>query len=192
MGDVTKKLLNDGIDKFVEPFDDLIGGIELGREGIGTGRPTTIKSAMSDELEPPLIERVRTAERENVAKRIWAHDESLWGGPGVPEIGNRLGWLAISEKMMEHANELHEFAESAKADGLESAVLLGMGGSSLGPEVIRRSYGQVRDVERQVDLDKTLFIVSSKSGGTVETLSHMRYFYERTGGDGSRFCAVTD
>ncbi len=52
--------------------------------------------------------------------------------------------------------------------------------------------GAVRDVERQVDLDKTLFIVSSKSGGTVETLSHMRYFYERTGGDGSRFCAVTD
>ena len=84
-----------------------------------------------------------------------------------------------------------------------------MGGSSLGPEVIRRSYGEipdgmrlhvldstdpgaVRDVERQVDLDKTLFVVSSKSGGTIETLSHMRYFYERTGGDGSRFCAVTD
>ena len=52
--------------------------------------------------------------------------------------------------------------------------------------------GAVRDTERAVDLDKTLFVVSSKSGGTVETLSHMRYFYERTGGDGSRFCAVTD
>ena len=209
MGDVTKKLLQEGIDKFVEPFDDMIGGIELAREGIVTGRPPTIKSAIPDDLEPPVIERVQTAERENVAKRIWAHDESLWGGPGVPEIGNRLGWLSISEKMLEHAADLRAFAEAARADGLEHAVLLGMGGSSLGPEVIRRSYGEVpdgmrlhvldstdpgavRDTEQAVDLDKTLFIVSSKSGGTVETLSHMRYFYERTGGDGSRFCAVTD
>jgi transaldolase/glucose-6-phosphate isomerase len=209
MGDVTKTLLREGIEKFMEPFDALIGGIELAREGIVTGRPRTIKSALPDELEPPVIERVQTAQRENVAKRVWSHDESLWGGPGVPEVADRLGWLAISEKMLEHAAELHQFAESAKADGLEHAVLLGMGGSSLGPEVIRRSYGEVpggmrlhvldstdagavRDVERQLDLDKTLFIVSSKSGGTIETLSHMRYFYERTGGDGSRFCAVTD
>ncbi len=143
MEDVTAKLLREGIEKFMEPFDALIGGIELTREGIVTNRPKTIKATLPDELEPPVIERVETAQRENVAKRIWAHDESLWGGPGVPEIGNRLGWLAISEKMMEHAGELHEFAESAKADGLESAVLLGMGGSSLGPEVIRRSYGEV-------------------------------------------------
>jgi transaldolase/glucose-6-phosphate isomerase len=209
MGDVTKKLLNDGIDKFVEPFDDLIGGIELAREGIVTGRPKTIESALPNDLEPPIIERIRTAQSENVAKRVWTHDESLWGGPGVAEIGNRLGWLSISDKMLEHAGELREFAEQARADGLEHAVLLGMGGSSLGPEVIRLSYGDVPDgmhlhvldstdpgrvlaVERAVDLDKTLFVVSSKSGGTVETLSHMRYFYERTGGDGSRFCAVTD
>jgi transaldolase/glucose-6-phosphate isomerase len=209
MGDVTKTLLREGIEKFVDPFDALIGGIELAREGIVTGRPKTIKSAIPDELEPPVIERVRAAERESVANRIWSHDESLWGGPGVPEIGNRLGWLTISEKMLEHASDLREFAEAARADGLEHAVLLGMGGSSLGPEVIRRSYGDVpdgmrlhvldstdpgavRDTERAVDLDKTLFIVSSKSGGTIETLSHMRYFYERTGGDGSRFCAVTD
>jgi transaldolase/glucose-6-phosphate isomerase len=209
MGDVTKTLLREGIDKFVDPFDAMIGGIEIAREGIVTGRPTTIKSAIPDELEPPVIERVQTAERENVAKRIWSHDESLWGGPGVSEIGNRLGWLSISEKMLEHASDLRGFAEAARADGLEHAVLLGMGGSSLGPEVIRRSYGDVpdgmrlhvldstdpgavRDTEQAVDLDKTLFIVSSKSGGTIETLSHMHYFYERAGGDGSRFCAVTD
>jgi transaldolase / glucose-6-phosphate isomerase len=209
MADVTAKLLRDGIEKFMDPFDALIAGIELTREGIVTERPKTLKSTLPDELEPPVTERVQKAQREEVAKRVWARDESLWGGPGVPEIADRLGWLTISEKMLEHAGELREFAESAKADGLDYAVLLGMGGSSLGPEVIRRSYGEVpgamrlhvldstdpgavRDVERQVELDKTLFIVSSKSGGTVETLSHMRYFYERTGGDGSRFCAVTD
>jgi transaldolase / glucose-6-phosphate isomerase len=209
MGDVTKTLLQQGIDKFVEPFDDLIHGIELAREGIVTGRPGTIKSRIPDELEPPLIERVRKAQAESVAKRVWSRDESLWGGPGVAEIADRLGWLTISEKMLEHAGELHEFVESAKADGLEHAVLLGMGGSSLGPEVIRRSYGEIPGgmrlhvldstdpgavlaVERAVELDKTLFVVSSKSGGTIETLSHMRYFYERSGRDGSRFCAVTD
>ena len=209
MGDVTKTLLQQGIDKFVEPFDDLIAGIELAREGIVTQRPKTIKSVLPDDLEPAIIERLNTAEAESVAKRVWARDESLWGGPGVPEIGNRLGWLNISDKMLEHAGELQEFAEAARADGLEHAVLLGMGGSSLGPEVIRRSYGEVPgglrlhvldstdpgavlETERAVDLDKTLFIVSSKSGGTIETLSHMRYFFERTGGDGSRFCAVTD
>ena len=209
MGDVTKTLLREGIEKFVDPFNEMIGGIELAREGIVTGRPKTIKSAIPDDLEPPIIERIRQAQAENVAQRSWARDESLWGGPGVPEIGNRLGWLSISDKMLEHAAELREFAESAKADGLEEAVLLGMGGSSLGPEVIRRSYGDVPGgmrlhvldstdpgavlaVERGIDIDKTLFIVSSKSGGTIETLSHMRYFFERNGGDGSRFCAVTD
>jgi len=209
MGDVTKTLLEQGIDKFVEPFDDLIGGIELAREGIVTERPRTIKSALPEDLEPPVIERVRQAQAENVAKRVWSRDESLWGGPGVAEIADRLGWLTISDKMLEHAGELRAFADAARADGLEHAVLLGMGGSSLGPEVIRRSYGELPDgmrlhvldstdpgavlaTERAIDLDKTLFVVSSKSGGTIETLSHMRYFFERTGGDGARFCAVTD
>jgi transaldolase/glucose-6-phosphate isomerase len=209
MRDVTGKLLRDGIAKFVEPFDKLIEGVELTREGLVTGRPPTIRSSIPDELEPALIEKIRQAESETVAKRVWQRDESLWGGPGVPEIGNRLGWLTISEKMLEHAPELNAFVEQVKADGFTDAVLLGMGGSSLGPEVIRRSYGQipgalrlhvldstdpgaVLEVERSVDLETTLFIVSSKSGGTIETLSHMRYFFERAGGDGRRFVAVTD
>jgi glucose-6-phosphate isomerase len=178
------------------------------REGIVTGRPPTIASTIPDELEPRLIERVKEAQSENVAQRIWRHDETLWGGPG-PEIGNRLGWLTISEKMLDHADDLREFVEEVKSEGFTDAVLLGMGGSSLGPEVIRRSYGEipeglklqvldstdpeaVLEVEKSVDLDKTLFIVSSKSGGTIETLSHMKYFYERSGGDGGHFVAITD
>ena len=209
MGDVTKTLLREGIDKFVEPFDKLIGGVELAREGIVTGRPKTIQSAIPDELEPPIIERIEQASREEVAKRIWQKDESLWGGPGVPEIGNRLGWLTISDKMLEHAPELDAFAAKAREDGFEHALLLGMGGSSLGPEVIRRSFGTVPgglelhvldstdpgfilETERAVDIEKTIFIVSSKSGGTLETLSHMRYFYERAGRNGDQFVAVTD
>ena len=209
MRDVTDTLLREGIEKFVDPFDALIGGVELTREGVVTGRPPTIASVLPDNLEPPIVERVKQAQSEGVARRVWKKDESLWGGPGVPEIGNRLGWLTISEKMLEHAAELHEFADAAKADGFEHAVLLGMGGSSLGPEVIRRSYGDVPGgmklhvldstdpgaviaLEDAIDVGKTLFVVSSKSGGTLETLSHMRYFYEQAGRDGSHFCAVTD
>ncbi len=208
MGDVTATLLREGIEKFVEPFDKLLAGVELTREGIVTGRPPTIASSIPDDLEPALIERIKQAQSDSVARRIWQRDESLWGGPGVPEIGNRLGWLTISEKMLEHVPALNEFVAQVKEEGFTDAVLLGMGGSSLGPEVIRRSYGQVPDglrlhvldstdpgavlrIERSVDLDTTLFIVSSKSGGTIETLSHMRYFYELVG-DGNSFVAITD
>ena len=209
MGDVTKKLLNDGIDKFVEPFDAMVRGLELAREGVVTGRPPTIKSSIPDELEPAIAKRVEQARAEDVVKRLWSKDESLWGGPGVPEIGDRLGWLTITDKMVEHADELQEFVESVRAEGFTDVALLGMGGSSLGPEVIRRSFGEipgamrlhvldstdpdaVLGLERSLDLEHTLFVVSSKSGGTVETLSHMRYFLERSGGDGSRFVVVTD
>jgi transaldolase / glucose-6-phosphate isomerase len=209
MNDVTDKLLRDGIAKFIEPFDALIESIESTREGIVTGRPPTIQTSIPDELEPAIAKRVEQARSEQVASRLWKHDESLWGGPGVPEIANRLGWLTISEKMLEHAGELREFVEQVRSEGFTDAVLLGMGGSSLGPEVIRRSYGEIPDglrlqvldstdpgavqeVERSLDLEKTLFIVSSKSGGTIETISQMRYFYERSGGDGRRFVAITD
>ena len=208
MGDVTKTLLNDGIDKFVEPFDKLIAGVESSKEAAVTGRPQTIDSSIPDELEPSLAERVKSAVEEGVARRIWSKDETLWGGPG-PEIGDRLGWLTISETMLEHMDGLRTFVDEVKGEGFTHAALLGMGGSSLGPEVIRRSFGKldgglelhvldstdpdaVRALEDAVDLEKTLFVVSSKSGGTVETLSHMRYFYERTGGNGSQFVAVTD
>src|SRR3954470_1947606 len=91
MREVTEKLLRDGIDKFVTPFEELIGGIEQVREGIVTGRPPTISSTIPDDLEPKVIEKAKEATSENVAQKVWRHDESLWGGPGVPEIGDRLG-----------------------------------------------------------------------------------------------------
>jgi transaldolase/glucose-6-phosphate isomerase len=209
MTDVTDKLLRDGIEKFVEPFDKLIAGVESIREATLTGRPKTIESSLPDALEGPIAERAKRAEDENVARRLWAKDESLWGGPGVPEIGNRLGWLTVSDELLEQVGDLREFVAGVKADGFTDAVLLGMGGSSLGPEVIRRSFGEldgglrlhvldttdataIRALEGSLDLAKTFFVVSSKSGGTVETLSHMKHFYERSGGNGAQFAAVTD
>jgi transaldolase/glucose-6-phosphate isomerase len=209
MTDVTDTLLREGIEKFVEPFDKLIQGVESIREAVLTGRPKTIESSLPEDLQGAIAERARKAEAEDVARRVWSKDESLWGGPDVPEIGNRLGWLTITEAMLEHAGELRELVDGVKDDGFTDAVLLGMGGSSLGPEVIRRSFGEldgglrlhvldttdadaIAAVERSLDLAKTFFLVSSKSGGTLETLSQMRHFYARTGENGAQFAAVTD
>ena len=111
-----------------------------------------------------------------------------------PEIGDRLGWLTISDAMLERADELVEFARGCAADGLTDAVLLGMGGSSLAPEVLWRTFGAtdgalalhvldstdpaaILAVREQIDLEHTLFVVSTKSGGTVETLSLFEYFH---------------
>lgn len=139
-----------------------------------------------------------------VSERVWARDESLWGGPGVPEIGNRLGWLDIADRMAEALPDLEAFVAQAHADGLTNTVLLGMGGSSLGPYVLNLTFGgtlttldstdpaAVLAAVSDEDLAKTIFVVSSKSGGTIETLSHFKHFYELTGGNGAQFVAVTD
>ena len=209
MKDVTDKLLREGIDTFIKSLDGLLDGVEQVREAIVTGRPPTIKSSIPDALEPAIAEKGREAKADNVAQRVWRKDDTLWGEAGAPEVADRLGWLTISEPMLEEAADLEAFAEEAKRDGLTDCALLGMGGSSLGPEVIRRSFGPlehglrlhvldstdpgaVAELERNVDVSKTLFLVSSKSGGTVETLSHFRYFFDKTGGNGSQFVAITD
>jgi glucose-6-phosphate isomerase len=128
----------------------------------------------------------------------------------VPEIGNRLGWLTVSESLLEEADDILAFAHDLAAEGYRHAVLLGMGGSSLAPEVLRRSFGRVKgalalhvldstdaqeilDLEAKLDLEHTIFIVSTKSGGTIETLSLAKYFEARLGGDaGEQFIAITD
>lgn len=169
--------------------------------------PDSLGVSLSEELGEAVAARVEQADNAGVVNRVWEGDEELWGGPG-PEIGDRLGWLTIADRQLESADDLISFVDAVKADGFTHAALLGMGGSSLGPEVIRRSYtdadglelhvldstdpGAIHALEAAIDLEKTIFVVSSKSGGTVETLSHMKHFYEATGGNGAQFVAVTD
>src|SRR4051794_28309569 len=138
LDDVTAKLLKDGVDQFITPFEKLLAGIESAREAVELGRPKSFDSAIPDELEAPLRARLEKARAEDVARRVWHKDESLWGGPGVPEIGNRLGWLSIVQRMLDHCGSLTEFADQVRADGLQSVILCGMGGSSLAPEVLRQ------------------------------------------------------
>ncbi|HWC87048.1 MAG TPA: bifunctional transaldolase/phosoglucose isomerase [Solirubrobacteraceae bacterium] len=205
--EVTEALLVDGIDQFEDAMRRLLDGIQSRRAAVITGRPPTIQATIPDELQEPVAARVRRAMAENVAQRIWRRDPTLWGPAGVPEIEDRLGWLTISEPMLEHAPELHAFAEECREEGFTDAVLLGMGGSSLGPEVIRRSFGEVpgglalhvldsthpdeiRKLEASLDIPSTLFVVSSKSGSTLETLSHYRYFKVKA--QPRQFVMITD
>jgi transaldolase / glucose-6-phosphate isomerase len=208
MDDVTQKLLSDGVDAFITPFEKLLAGIESEREAIRLDRPKAFDTSIPDDLEEPLRKRLDQAVKEDVARRIWHKDESLWGGPGVPEIGNRLGWLTIAQRMLDQCGTLTEFADEVRADGMQTVVLCGMGGSSLAPEVIRQSFerggggldlhvldstdpGAIKEVEDNIDLERTLFLISSKSGGTLETLSQYRYFRSKVD-NGRNFVAITD
>jgi transaldolase / glucose-6-phosphate isomerase len=204
---VTDELLADGVKQFEEAMNRLLAGIEERRAAVVTGQPSRIQARLPALLQEPVAERVHRAVSENVAQRVWRRDASLWGSPGVPEIEDRLGWLTVSEPMLEHAADLHALADECRADGFTDAVLLGMGGSSLGPEVIRRSFGEipgglrltvldsthpdvVLGVQDSLDVSKTLFIVSSKSGSTIETLSQYRYF--KTLARPDQFVVITD
>src|SRR5919201_1265136 len=152
-------------------------------------------------------ERLRRIAREDVVGRIWRHDHTVWKDDPT-EISDRLGWLSVAGGMRARVNALGGFATRAADDGLETAVLLGMGGASLAPEVLMRTFGSaegrlelivldtthpvtVRRITDELDLRTTLFVVASKSGTTTETLSHLHHFWSAVP-DGSRFVAITD
>ncbi|MGH2868096.1 MAG: bifunctional transaldolase/phosoglucose isomerase [Solirubrobacteraceae bacterium] len=208
LGAITDELLVHGVNQFEEAMQRLLAGIEERRQAVLTGKPKTIEARLPTELAQPIAARVAQATSEDVAHRIWRKDPSLWGGDAqTPEITDRLGWLTVSETMLEHAPELEAFVSECREAGYTDAVLLGMGGSSLGPEVLRQSFGeipgglrlQVLDsthpdaiaaVQSSVEIPHTLFVVSSKSGGTVETLSHYHHFRALAGPE--QFVVVTD
>jgi transaldolase / glucose-6-phosphate isomerase len=152
---------------------------------------------------------------DDVLARIWAHEHSVWK-PEPSEISNRLGWLKIAQAMREQVGQMQALAGAVRADGYTHVLLLGMGGSSLAPELFSETFaatakdaldlavldstdpGAVLAQAERLDLAHTLFIVATKSGGTVETLSFFKYFYNRVlqalGAEraGEHFVAITD
>jgi hypothetical protein len=143
-----------------------------------------------------------STDRRDLIDRLWERDPTIWTGA---DEAKWLGWLDEPGRMRERAPQLSAFADEIADEGFDAVVLLGMGGSSLAPEVIRRTFRveslhvldtthpqAIRDLESQIDAKNTLFISASKSGGTLETRSHTDYFWEQSGGNGRHFVAITD
>jgi transaldolase / glucose-6-phosphate isomerase len=140
-------------------------------------------------------------EPRELVERIWERDPTVWTGKDEAQW---LGWLDEPLRMRERVAELTEFATGAAGD-VDDVVLLGMGGSSLAPEVLRRAFGHdrfhvldtthpkaIRRLADALDLRRTLFVGASKSGTTLETRSHLDFFWERAGKRGAQFAAITD
>ena len=150
--------------------------------------------------------------RNNKVARLWQKDASLWTGT---DESNWLGWLNITEEQLAHIDALKQIAADVRKAKFKHALLLGMGGSSLCPEVLRMTFGkikgfpelhvldstdpaQIRAIESKVDLKSTICIVSSKSGSTLEPNIYKQYFFERVKAKvgekeaGNRFIAITD
>jgi transaldolase/glucose-6-phosphate isomerase len=209
---ITEDLQGEGVDAFSKSLDKLLATLDEKR--------CSILSAQVDRQEISLGEyrqvvdsRVSDWARGAFLRRLWAKDYTLWSREHVAELTDRLGWLTLPETMPEHVRDLTAFADRVRADGFRHVVLLGMGGSSLAPEVFQRTFGNasgypelkvldsthpdaVRAIEKSIDPARTLFLVSSKSGGTTETMSFFYYFWERVKESakepGQNFVAITD
>ena len=210
---ITQKLQDDGVAAFANAFESLMGSIAEKRERLLTDwqRRSASLGVYQAAVDAALDEMVN----DRIVARIWAHDHTVWK-PEPAEITNRLGWLNIAEVMSEQVYRLQALLESVSAGGYTDVLLLGMGGSSLAPEVFSNVFGgQVANLPHLAVLDSTdpgavlahaerldpahtLFIVATKSGGTAETLSFFKYFYtwtvEALGTDraGEHFVAITD
>lgn len=166
------------------------------------------------ESRPELEATLAHLQAQHIVARIWQRDHTVWRNDPT-EISNRLGWLDIADRMLAEMEHLDQLVNQIRADGYSQALLLGMGGSSLAPELFARTFGTAEGYLELAVLDstdpdavaaqaarldpaKTLFIVSSKSGGTVEMISFFNYFYNwvmaAVGPEkvGSHFVAITD
>jgi transaldolase / glucose-6-phosphate isomerase len=212
MKEVTDQLTNEGVKLFADAFDKLLAAVEK-----STRKEVTPKvNSQNFKLPPDLASSRKTHiddwRSNGKVRRLWQRDASLWSNT---DEANWLGWLGITEEQTARIQDFRKLAEDVKSAGFTHILLLGMGGSSLCPEVLKMTFGristfpelhvldstdpaQVKSFENKIDLSKTLFIVSSKSGSTLEPNIFKQYFFERTkqvvGAEkvGSHFIAITD
>ena len=147
---------------------------------------------------------------QNLTDRLWAKDPTLWStNPDVQaKIQNRLGWLTSPHQFLSCLSEITKFSAEIVQDGYQAVVLLGMGGSSLAAEVFADTFtiadglpltvidttdpSSIAQIQQSLKLDQTLFLVSTKSGSTIETRSLFHHFYQQTKGNGDQFVGITD
>ncbi|HEX6547185.1 MAG TPA: bifunctional transaldolase/phosoglucose isomerase [Candidatus Dormibacteraeota bacterium] len=213
LDEVTEQLEVEGVDSFAKSYQALGKALADQARAIRAGKGPRQWYSLG-ELQPEVDATVAELQKQEAPKRLWSKDGSLWSPQPAQqkEIAGWLGWLNVPEKMREQEDTFRGLARDGKA--YSDVVLCGMGGSSLCPDVLRNTFGQVRGhpalhvldttdpgsilaLRRRIDPADTLFVISSKSGGTTETLSHFAYFWgevekAKVKQPGRHFAAVTD
>jgi transaldolase/glucose-6-phosphate isomerase len=209
---VTDNLLSEGVQLFSDAFEKLLKAVERQSMEIGAGKIDRMTYKLPDPLVAAVKESLALWRQQENVRKLWGRDASLWTGK---DEGEWLGWLGITNGQLAHIQRLTLIRDLARDAGFSHALLLGMGGSSLCPEVMGMTFGriagfpelhvldstdpaQVKAYETKVDLKNTIFIVSSKSGSTLEPNIFKQYFFDRVkqlvGAKeaGRRFLAITD
>ena len=212
MKEVTDKLTDDGVKQFADAFDKLLEAVEKSSKAETTPKISKQSYKLPEDLEKAVRTNVDDWRATGKVRRLWQRDASLWTGT---DESNWLSWLSITEEQIAKLADFKRLADEVKGGAYTDILLLGMGGSSLGPEVLEKTFGhianfpqlhvldstdpaQIKAFEKKINLAKTLFVVSSKSGSTLEPNIYKQYFFERVkqtlGADkaGSRFIAITD
>src|SRR6267142_2097745 len=212
MKPVTDTLLEEGLRQFVDAFAQLMKATGSRKNGQSTATINSISYTLPQKLTAAVDAALTDWQKNDKVRRLWRGDASLWTGA---DENHWLGWLGVTDDQISHIEHLTSLAAEVKQAGFKHALLLGMGGSSLCPEVLRLTLGkiegfpelhvldstdpaQIKAIEATIDLKSTLFIVSSKSGGTLEPNIYKQYFFTRVKeilGEkeaGNRFIAVTD
>jgi transaldolase / glucose-6-phosphate isomerase len=212
MKTVTDKLLADGLSQFVDAFAQLLKATGSRKTADSSAKIDSISYTLPAKLSAAVDAALTDWAKNDKVRRLWRADASLWTNA---DENHWLGWLGITDDQVAHLEHLTSLAAEVKQAGFKHALLLGMGGSSLCPEVLRLTFGkiegfpelhvldstdpaQIKAIEAKIDLKSTLFIVSSKSGGTLEPNIYKQYFFARAKeavGEkeaGNRFIAITD
>ena len=213
--EVTQQLEDEGIEKFVKPFNKLETTLEEKRKE-ALAESVDVQEVHLGEHKAQVESRISKMESSRFGNRLWRKDASLWKTDSKSQemICRSMGWLHVADKMVHHVPNLQEFVQQVSAAGYRHVVHMGMGGSSLTPLVFQQSFATVKGglalrvldttdpttilkIEREVPLGETLFIVATKSGTTAEPLAFGEYFYDKVKSlkgnrAGENFVAITD
>src|SRR5947209_193293 len=210
--EITARLVEDGVRLFAEAADNLYAAVQKKRRTVLGGKLNAMTYKLPQDLNEALKSALEDWRKEGKARRLWDGDAALWTNT---DEAHWLGWLTVAEAQLKDPGRLEAFADEVKRAGFTDAVLLGMGGSSLGPEVLAQTFGagpgfprlhvldstdpaQIRHLDSTIDIARTLFIVSSKSGSTLEPNIFKQYFWERAkaalgeADAAQHFIAITD
>ena len=210
---VTQKLEDDGVASFFKSFESLLKVIETRRQAELAASRT---QASLGKLESAVAETLTIHDNDKVSQRLWQKDSTLWKKDDPAhqaEIKTRIGWLTVADEMKSQISSLQSLVADVRKAKFTHALLCGMGGSSLAPEVLRETFGvakghldlgvldstdpvAVRAALERSNPARTLYIISSKSGGTVEVTSFFKFFWEKVAAvkqnPGENFIAITD